>query len=361
MALERDRITGWIEERFDLSPLRNFVAKKKVPSHRHSIWYYFGGMALFLFMVQAATGVLLLLYYRPTAEAAFESVQFIVADVEFGWLIRNVHSWAANLLVAVLYAHMFSTFLLKSYRKPRELTWFTGVALMYLTLGFGFTGYLLPWNELAFFATKVGTELATEVPVIGQWLLLSLRGGEEVTAATLTRLFGFHVAVLPMVTAAILITHLLFVQQQGMSRPLSVEKEGSVLRDVPFFPHFLLHDLLGWLAMLGILVSLAALFPWELGVKADPFSATPAGIQPEWYFLFAFEFLKLVPAHVIWFEGEAIAVGLMGLAGIFWFFVPFLDRRASRGLASPIFTVLGLVIILMFSGLTLTGLFHLAS
>ena len=363
MADVRNRMTGWIEQRFDLSPLRHFVETKTVPRHRHSVWYYFGGMALFLFVVQAVTGILLLLYYRSTAESAFESVQFIVADVEFGWLIRNVHSWAANLLVAVLYVHMFSTFLLKAYRKPRELTWVTGVSLMYLTLGFGFTGYLLPWNELAFFATKVGTELATEVPVIGNWILLFLRGGEEVTAATLTRLFGFHVAVLPMVTVAILMTHLLFVQQQGMSRPLSVEKgkEGSPLSEVPFFPNFLLHDLLGWLAMLGILVSLAALFPWELGVKADPFAPTPAGIQPEWYFLFAFEFLKLVPAKVIWFEGEAIAVGLMGLAGIFWFFVPFFDRRASRGLASPIFTALGLAIILVFSGLTLLGLFYAAT
>ena len=347
----RDRIAGWLEERVDLTALRRLAAKKTVPRHRHSLWYYFGGMALFLFAMQVATGILLLLYYRPTAEAAFESVQFIIADVEFGWLIRNLHSWSANVFVAILFVHMFSTFFMKAYRKPRELTWFTGVSLLALTLAFGFTGYLLPWNELAFFATKVGTEMATEVPLVGGWLLLFLRGGEEVTGATLTRLFGFHVAVLPMVTTAILALHLLLVQQQGMSRPPSTEDDPRP--DMPFLPNFLLRDILGWLAMLGVLVSLAAVFPWELGVKADAFAPTPAGIKPEWYFLFAFEFLKLMPAKVLFFEGETIAFGLMGVGGLLWFLVPFLDRRTARGQSSPLFTVLGVIVIVFMTVLTL--------
>ena len=351
-------LMGWVEERFDLSPLREFIAHKRVPVHRHSIWYYFGGMALFLWIVQSATGILLLLYYRPTAEAAFESVQFIITKVEFGWLIRNVHSWSANLMVGALFAHMFSAFLMKAYRKPRELTWMSGVALLGLTLGFGFTGYLLPWNELAFFATKVGTEIVAEVPLIGHWLLLFLRGGEEVTGATLGRLFGFHVAVLPTLITFGIAFHLLLVQKQGMSVPPSVEKSGEPLRSTPFFPHFMLHDLLGWLVALGVLVCLAAFYPWELGVKADPFAPTPAGIQPEWYFLFAFEYLKLIPSRVLIFEGELLAIGSLGLAGLFWLLVPLLDRRSSRGERSPWFTAIGFAFIAIFAGLTLLGWLH---
>ena len=358
MAESKSRATSgswlmaWVEERVDLSGIKYLIDKKRVPVHRHSVWYYFGGMALFLFIVQIVSGILLLGYYRPTEDGAFESVQFIVADVEFGWLIRNVHSWSANVMVGVLFVHMFSTFLMKAYRKPRELTWMTGVSLFALTLAFGFTGYLLPWNELAFFATKVGTEIFTNVPVIGRGALLVLRGGDEVTGATLTRLFGFHVAILPLVTIAILAVHLLLVQQQGMSSPPSVEREGKP-GQMPFVPHFLLRDLLGWLVILGVLVSLAAFFPWELGVKADPFGPTPAGIAPEWYFLFAFNFLKIVPAKVLFFEGEALAVGLMGLAGAFWFLVPLVDRRSSRGERSPVFTAIGAVAIVLFLLLTI--------
>jgi len=150
----------WLDERLDLSGVRHFIAEKGVPVHTQKIWYYLGGMTLFLFGVQIFTGILLLLYYRPSASEAYESVQFIVTQVEFGWLIRNVHSWAANLLIALAFAHFFSVFFLKSYRKPRELTWLTGILLLFLMLGFGFSGYLLPWNELSFFATKVGTGIA---------------------------------------------------------------------------------------------------------------------------------------------------------------------------------------------------------
>src|SRR5436190_22963422 len=134
----------WLDERVGLEALRHFAEKKEVPIHQYSIWYYFGGMTLFLFSIQVATGILLLLYYRPSADTAFESVQFIMTQVRFGWLIRSVHSWSANLMIATLLVHMFSVYLLKAYRTPREVTWFSGVALLVLALGFGFSGYLLP-------------------------------------------------------------------------------------------------------------------------------------------------------------------------------------------------------------------------
>src|SRR6201993_625768 len=131
-------------------PIKAWLREKTVPIHRHTIWYYFGGMTLFLFSVQVVTGILLLLYYRPTAESAFESVRFIMAEVRFGWLIRSIHSWSANLMIFTLFIHMASVYLVRAYRPPRQMTWITGVLLLMLVLAFGFSGYLLPWNKLAF-------------------------------------------------------------------------------------------------------------------------------------------------------------------------------------------------------------------
>src|SRR6186713_255959 len=218
------RVVDWVDERVDLSGLRHFIAEKGVPVHAHKIWYYLGGMTLFLLCVQIATGTLLLLYYRPSASEAYESVQFIVTQVPFGWLIRNIHSWSANLLIAAAFAHFFSVFFLKSYRKPREMTWVSGILLLFLMLAFGFSGYLLPWNELSFFATKVGTGIAGAVPFAGKFLLRVLRGGDDVTGATLSRFYGLHVAILPAIATALVAAHLLFVQRQGMSVPMKVER-----------------------------------------------------------------------------------------------------------------------------------------
>ena len=350
----------WLEERLPVAGALELMDKKTVPMHRHSIWYYLGGMALFLFGIQAGTGILLLLYYQPTAEAAFESVQFITTDVQFGWLMRSIHSWSANLMVLVVFVHLFSTLLLKAYRKPRELTWVTGVGLLGLSLCFGFSGYLLPWNGLAFFATKVGTELVNDVPVIGHWLLIYLRGGEEVTGATLTRFFGFHVAVLPMFSIVVLGLHLLLVQHHGMSTPPSIERElgGKKGPVMPFFPSFILRDTLGWLVALGLLAALAALFPWELGVKADPFESAPAGIRPEWYFLFSFETLKLFPSTILGIEGEFLAIVFFGILGVLLLVVPFIDVWTQRGHRSPLFTVGAIVAIIYIAGMTLYSYLH---
>ncbi|MFQ5705988.1 MAG: cytochrome bc complex cytochrome b subunit [bacterium] len=335
------RVRSWLKERYDLSALEHFFKKKEVPIHKHSLWYYFGGITLFFFMIQVATGILLLLYYRPTAEAAFESVQFIMTEVRFGWLIRSIHSWSANLMIAAAFVHLFSVFFLKAYRKPRELTWVSGTLLLFLALGFGFSGYLLPWNELAFFATKVGTEIVAVVPLIGHFLLKFLRGGDDVTGATLTRFFGFHVAVLPMITTLILAFHLWGVQKQGMSTPLQFERKRG-LKAMPFFPNFLLRDLLGWVLALGALAAIAAVFPWELGTKADPFASAPIGIKPEWYFVFMFQTLKFIPAKILIFDGEVLGVLVFAVIGALLVLVPFLDRKSRLGQASKAFTIIGL-------------------
>jgi cytochrome b6 len=354
------QIIAWVDERLNLSGIRHFIAEKGVPVHTQKLWYYLGGITLFLFMIQVASGILLLLYYRPSSSEAYESVQFIVTQVEFGWLIRNIHSWSANLLILAAFGHMFSVFFLKSYRKPRELTWVSGVFLLFLMLGFGFSGYLLPWNEVSFFATKVGTGIAGAVPVVGRPMLRFLRGGDDVTGATLSRFYALHVAVLPALTTLLLALHLLFVQRQGMSIPIALakrERAGAPVKQMPFFPDYVLRDVLLWYVALAVLAALAAFYPWELGRKADAFAAVPAGIRPEWYFLAMFHTLKLLPSHILGMEGEQLGVLTFGLAAVVLIVIPFLDRRASNEQPSPMFTALGVLALVYMFAFTIIGYF----
>jgi cytochrome b6 len=346
----------WLDERVKLEDLVEFMGKKYVPLHRHSVWYYFGGVSLFLFIIQVVTGILLLLYYKGSEELAFESIQFIMSKVEFGWLIRSIHSWTANLFILAAMIHMFSVYFGKAYRKPREMTWLTGMLMFFLALGFGFSGYLLPWNELAFFATKVGTDIAGVLPVIGKPIMIFLRGGEEVTGATLARFFGFHVAVLPGIFTVLLGIHLILVQRQGMSEPLELENTpANERKTMPFFPNFLLRDLLLWLIVLNLLAILAVFFPWELGRKADPFAPAPAGIKPEWYFLFMFQTLKYLPAQVWFIDGEVLGILLFGIAGMLWTLVPFWDRKSARGEHNRFMNYIGIFAVLFIIIMTIIG------
>lgn len=353
MVINRDAMFVWLDERLGINALFGLAKKKEVPLHRHSIWYYFGGMTLFLFMVQVVTGILLLLYYRPSSEGAFESVQFIITEVQFGWLIRSVHSWSANLLIAALFVHMFSVYFMSAYRAPREITWVTGVFLLFISIGFGFSGYLLPWNKLAFFATKVGTEIAGVVPLVGPPMLRFLRGSDEVTGATLTRFFGFHVAVLPAIATALIAVHVLLVQMHGMSVPPGVEPEK--VKKMKFVPNFLLRDLIGWILAVGMLAALAAIFPWELGEKADAFASAPEGIKPEWYFLFMFQTLKYIPAKILFIDGEVLGILGFGLGGLFWMLVPFLNRTPGHGKRKLVFNIIGIFIVLFIVVMTIVG------
>ncbi|HEX4954574.1 MAG TPA: cytochrome bc complex cytochrome b subunit [Thermoanaerobaculia bacterium] len=350
------RIYAWLDERLSLGSLRELAAHKTVPVHRFTPLYYFGGMTLFFFAIQVATGILLMLYYRPSAEEAFESVEFIMTTVPFGWLIRSIHSWSANLMVFFAFAHLATVYFLKAYRPPRELTWMSGVLLLFLALAFGFSGYLLPWNQLAFFATKVGTDIAGAVPWVGEWILRFLRGGERVAGGTLSRFYAWHVAVLPAATTLLLLGHLLLVQKLGMSVPPQVEREGARQRPMRFFPHFALRELFGWTVALGVLAALAALFPWELGEKADPFAPAYRDIRPEWYFMFMFETLKLVPGgEILGIEYEAIPILLFGVLGLLVLLVPFLDKGVALRGRSPAFTAIGVIALIYVVGFTAWG------
>jgi len=348
-----DDIKTWLDERLSISTLAKLASKKEVPVHRHSIWYYFGGMTLFLFTVQVVTGILLLLYYRPSSETAFESVQFIITEVKFGWLIRSIHSWSANLMIATLFIHMFSVFFLRAYYPPREMTWLSGAFLLFIVVCFGFSGYLLPWNKLAFFATKVGTEIAGVIPIIGRPALRFLRGGDDVTGATLTRFFGFHVAVLPATATVFIGIHVLMVQLHGMSVPPKLV--GQPLKKMKFVPNFLLRDLIGWILAIGVLAALAALFPWELGEKADAFAPAPAGIKPEWYFLFMFQTLKYLPAKIWKLDGEVVGIMAFNIVALMLFFVPFVDRDPANLRRRFIFNVIGVLALLFMVVMTIIG------
>lgn len=352
-------VRRWFDERFDTSQLREFLDHKVVPIHSATPWYYLGGITLFLFFIQVATGLLLLLYYRPTPNEAFESVHYIMTRVSFGWLIRSIHSWSANLMVFTAFLHMFSTYFMRSYRKPRELTWMSGAVLLGLLLAFGFSGYLLPWNTLAFFATKVGTEVAGSIPWIGHFLLLILRGGEEVTGATLSRFFAFHVAILPAGVLLFLGVHLALIQKFGISLPLKIERqlqrEGGKPRVLRFFPNFFLRELMAWYAALAVLGALAALYPWDLGTKADPFASAPAGIRPEWYFLAAFQTLKIIPAKVLGIDGELLGILAFAAAGLLWLLIPLLDRPDREGRYRVLFPALGVLAVAYMITLSLVG------
>jgi quinol-cytochrome oxidoreductase complex cytochrome b subunit len=325
------RVYSWVDERLDLTEIQKLALKKTVPEHRHSAWYYWGGISLMLFLVQAFTGVLLLVYYRPGPDA-YESVRQITFDTNFGWLIRSAHSWAANLMIAAVVVHMFSVFFMKAYRSPREFGWWSGLGLLGLGMVFGFSGYLLPMNELAYFATKIGLEIVGSLPLAGVNMASLLRGGLEVNEFTVQRFFALHVVILPALFVPLLMFHLYLVQKHGNAVPPSEElKPVSERRSIPFFPNFVMKDLAVWLLAVNILSVLAAMFPWDLGVAADPLKPAPAGIHPEWYFMSQFQVLKAVGKWVPGYAGEFAGMILFTLAILGWMLVPLYDPNSKSG------------------------------
>lgn len=216
-------IIDWLDER---TGLRNLVAASLhvvIPRSAHT--YYLGGITLFLFMSQAVTGVLLSLYYEPTPDNAYNSILYIMNQVNFGWLIRSVHAWGANLMIIFCILHLLRVVIQGAYKKPREITWMAGMGLLFITLGFGFTGYLLPWDQRAFWATTVGTEIASAVPFIGDFIRDFLRAGADVSALTLSRFLGVHMLILPATLIGLLAIHLLIIHQQGLADPKATEEK----------------------------------------------------------------------------------------------------------------------------------------
>ena len=357
--VRRRSVLQWLDDRYAVRPLLDFMSHKEVPVGAHSLaWYFLGGATLFFFAIQIGSGALLLMYYQPGESTAYESIRYITTKVPFGWLVRSIHCWSAHLMIICLVVHMYSTFFLKAYRRPRELTWLTGYGLFAITLCFGFSGYLLPWNELAFFATAVGTDSVKSIPFVGDWLLQVLRGGPDVSINTLYRFFALHVVLMPLAAFGAVGVHLLFVQRQGMAVPVGTLRTPRTMR---FFPNFALRDLLLWLFCLLLVVLLAAFVPygpaipgmeWELGKKADPLAPAYPGIKPEWYFLWVYQLLKEFPPHVMGIEGTQACMFVIFALLAVGAAVPWLDREAAKNHDSPAFTDAGVAALIFLSFLT---------
>jgi quinol-cytochrome oxidoreductase complex cytochrome b subunit len=338
---------SWIEQRTGARALVGALLHVRIPAEARTL--YFGGIALFLFGIQVATGTLLALYYKPTPDAAYDSVLFMMSDVNFGWLIRSIHHWAANLMILFVILHLLRVFFQAAYKYPRELTWVVGIGLLGITLVFGFTGYLLPWDQRAYWATVVGTEIAGSVPVIGDQLLQLLRGGVDVTEATLSRFFGLHVLVMPLALAGLLLVHLTLVHQLGLANPKRPDPRGQPPQGPtkPFFPNYILDELIAWYILLALLVILASLFPAGLEAQANALE-TPPHTKPEWYYLAVYEFLKLVPRIV------GIMLPIVGL--LLLTMLPFLDRNPEVLARRRKFAVLAATVVLVAGiGLTVRG------
>ncbi|MDD5466690.1 MAG: cytochrome b N-terminal domain-containing protein [Anaerolineales bacterium] len=214
------RTAEWVDERYNVSEPLEKILNKPVPRYALRWWYCLGGITAFLFVVQGLTGIMLAFYYKPTPELAFSSIQYIESQVRFGAAVRAIHHWAANGMIVMCIAHMLRVFITGAYKRPRELNWVSGMLLLLLTLVFGFTGYLLPWDQRAFWATTVGTEIAGAIPVIGDLALVFLRVGWDVTGETLSRFFALHVLIVPLATVAFMAAHFLMIRRQGVYRPL---------------------------------------------------------------------------------------------------------------------------------------------
>lgn len=343
----REKIRAWLAERYNVARVERFVdeqAHKPLPPNV-GFWHTFGSLSLYLFLNQIVTGILLMIYYRPTPETAFESVRFIMTKAHFGWLIRGLHAWGATLMILCVLIHMMRTFFMGAYKKPRELTWVVGVLIFGCTVTFGFTGYLLPWNQLSYWGTVVGTEIAGAIPLVGESIKMLLRGGEGVTGETLARFYVMHVVVLPWVLTMLVATHLFLMRVQGLATMERVgeEKPLDPGKAILFFPHHVLKEGVIFCVLIGALVTLVVLWPVHLGEKADPF-VTPEGIKPEWYFLPTYQLLKYFPKTL----GLFVSV-IPWLLLLLW---PFLDRSRERHPARrPIAVsigVLGLVLAILF-------------
>jgi len=351
MKIDMKKFAAWFDERLALTPIFKYMTKKEVPQHGHSIWYYTGSSILLFLVIQIVTGIMLAFYYQPTLDGANASIARIMTELPLGWLIRSIHSWSATFMIAIVMIHMVASMLTKSYRKPREATWMTGMMLIVVSMVFGFTGYLLPWDDLSLSATKVGTNIPAAIPVVGKWVTQFLRGGDDVTGDTLTRFFIFHVCILPLVIFAILILHILLVQKEGMSVPLKDEVAKRRVPVLPFWPNFVLREVIIWLVLLGTVLTVSLVFAPSLGLSADLMAPAPEGVKPEWYFLFLFQTLKIFPANMGPVTGEFVAVVIILIGIMAVFFLPFIDNKpeTKKGRVITYLSILGVIYAIVFS------------
>ena len=359
-----EKVTAFVGERLPLEKMsvRSLVTTKTVPVHSMSWAYYLGGIALFTFAIQLVTGLMLLFYYEPTVSDAHASVEAITSHVATGALVRNLHTWSSSAMILAVLAHLITAFAMKAFARPREITWLSGVVLLLVTFTFGFTGYLLPWSQIAVNATKVGLQSVEEVgaylpAAAAHWpteIKELIQGEPAVGQATLSRFYAIHVVLLPLVFLATIALHLVSVQLHGMSQ--GVDRPTG--RTEHFFPFFILKDFWVWglvflvLFVLAIALPFESFFSYPLFSAYDPVGATPDGIKPEWYFFFVYYPLELMP---FWLVGLLVNAALVVLIVSPWAFKGT-RRRTLRILAAVatlyliVMTVFGQAIYETFRG-----------
>ncbi|MBI3568859.1 MAG: cytochrome b N-terminal domain-containing protein [Gemmatimonadetes bacterium] len=334
----------WLDERVDLVGVRRALLDRKMPGGL-TWWHTLGSATLTVFAVQVVTGIILAMYYSPSPDHAYDSIRYLQDQVVSGSVLRGIHHWGASAMVVLVVAHMIRVFVMGAYKYPREINWLLGVVLLFIVLGFGFTGYLLPWDQKAYWATQVGTNIAGTTPLIGGVLVKLLRGGSQLGAATLARFFALHVLLLPFMLFIVVLMHLAIVVRQGIApRTKALEEDAPVHTSdaaypafykkaydrskgagVPFWPDITTKDVVVGAVIVLLLLQLARSFGAGLEPPADPTDSTYVP-RPEWYFLPFFQLLKLVPGSM----ESAVAVGIPTVLVALMLLLPFFDRKSTR-------------------------------
>jgi len=347
------RLYQWLDSRLNLKPVERTLLDEPIPGGASWI-YVFGSATLFLFLLQAITGMFLAVYYAPTPDHAYDSIRFIEIEVLFGAFVRGLHHWGASAMVVAIGLHMLQAFLYGAYKPPREVMWMVGVVLFLIVMAFAFTGYLLPWDQTAYWATQIGINMVGTVPLVGEFLMKVMRGGEVLGALTLSRFFAVHVLFLPAILITLIAAHLFILRRVGPAGPWTDER--ASLGSETFYPRQVYMDAVVMLAVFALLSCLALLVPFPLTDKANPSDSSFVPV-PEWYFLFYYELLKYVHGPL-----EPLATWVLPMVVILGlFFWPFIDRNPVRNpIKRPAALVSGLLFLLVvFSllGISLKNLY----
>jgi ubiquinol-cytochrome c reductase cytochrome b subunit len=362
------RLIDWIDQRFPLTKMWREQASEYYAPKNFNFWYYFGSLALLILANQLVTGIFLTMHYNPSAAEAFSSVEYIMRDVDWGWLIRYMHSTGASAFFIVVYLHMFRALLYGSHRKPRELLWIFGCLIFLLLMAEAFMGYVLPWGNMSFWGAQVIVSLFGSLPVIGGALVEWIRGDYVIADATLNRFFALHVAALPLALVFLVIAHLMALHEVGSNNPdgIDIKKykdtKGHPLDGVPFHPYYTVKDLVGVAGFLVIFCGVIFFAPTFGGLflespnfePANPLQ-TPPHIAPVWYFTPFYAMLRAVPS----FAGTQVwGVLVMGASILVLFFLPWLDRSPVRSIRyrGPIYKIMLAIFVVSFICLGVCGL-----
>ncbi len=365
-------LRNWLDRRLDIGSIREGLVDRPMPGNL-TWWHTLGSATLAVFTVQVVTGIVLGMYYSPSPDHAYDSIRYLEHSVTSGALLRGVHHWGASAMVVLVLAHMIRVFSMGAYKYPRELNWVLGIVLLFVVLGFSFTGYLLPWDQKAYWATQVGTNIAGTTPFVGGALVKLLRGGTQLGAATLTRFYALHVLLFPVLLGAFALMHLVQVIRQGIAPRTKVLEQspptrtddpayaeyykaqyaGSKRSGVRFWPDIIAKDVVVAAVVIVVLVLLAKFSGAGLEPPADPTDTTYIP-RPEWYFLPFFQLLKLVPGSL----ESAVAVGVPGALVLALLALPFFDRRSMRSLRHRPAAAFSMFFILGGAGLLLGASFR---